>query len=190
MEVDRVIKGFDAPTSVPVTAPPVQPAGGMLSLPKVKLFPEKAGATVTVSFPPMDGVLEVLVEAGIVVVTEPLVQVTDEYEVVTSKLLKVKFTGYVPAFWISPLTVAFTMPPPVAVHVLSVHPPTPGIVPDPLTRIVPLSFVVLLAETGGGGFVALIAAIVVWRLGRTVVCWNVFPDPVTAVTNVAPVVWL
>ena len=53
------------------------------------------------------------------------------------------------------------MPPPLADHVALVHPPVAGIVPEPLTRMVPLNFVVLFAETASGGFVALIAATVV-----------------------------
>ena len=81
--VDMVINGFDAPTSVPVTAPPVQPAGGALLLAKDNAFPENAAVTVMVSFAANGGTLDVVVDAGIVVVTVPLVQVMEETDIVS-----------------------------------------------------------------------------------------------------------
>ena len=68
MLVDKVISGLDSPTSVPVTAPPVQPAGGVLLLPNLKLFPENADVTMIVSFPPIHGVLSAIVLPGTVTV--------------------------------------------------------------------------------------------------------------------------
>lgn len=96
--VDIVINGFDKPTSVPVTAPPVQPAGGALLVARDKLFPEEADITVIVSFAANGGTLEVVVDGGIVVVIVPLVQVMEETDIVSWKPGDEKLTGYAPAF--------------------------------------------------------------------------------------------
>ena len=88
-----MIKGFDAPISVPVILPPVQPAGGVLLSAKDRLFPEKAGATVIVLLWPKGGTLDTVVLPGTVVVTVPLVQVMLESDVVTSKPGDAKVTG-------------------------------------------------------------------------------------------------
>ena len=80
-----MINGFDKPTSLPVIAPPVQPAGGALLFAKDKLFPDETDVTVIVSFAANGGTMEVVVEPGIVVVIVPLVQVREETDIVSWK---------------------------------------------------------------------------------------------------------
>ena len=93
-----MINGFDKPTSLPVIAPPVQPAGGALLFAKDKLFPDETDVTVIVSFAANGGTMEVVVEPGIVVVIVPLVQVREETDIVSWKPGDEKLTGYAPAF--------------------------------------------------------------------------------------------